>query len=360
MHKKILFLFLSALLAGCGSTDDGDDGADWALLDSLFAPPTQAMRAQVLADWSARSLEAESARRVRSDTIAIVNVGQMVVDIVSHGENGRVHYGALLHVLGQDSLPTLVYAHEGDEGVDLSLLTTVLATAPELASYALVVPSFRAESLRYAGDTWNSDGEASPWDRDVDDLLQLLSALDSLKLPGRRAALLGLGFSRGGGTILLAAAREPRFTKVVDMFGPTDFFGDFVRGECEAIWKGVPSELPGVDVLGTQIVEPLRDGALALDSARLALLRRSPLYFADLLPPIQIHHGDADTTVPISESEALWAEYQNVNDHAAQSALFTYPGGGHSLMLMDGNETAISRALAYFAAGVETKVALIK
>lgn len=322
----------AAFLVGCGSTDDSGEGD--GRLDSLFAPPTAQMVAEVQKDWLARSLQAPDARVVLLDTLDLGAGGLLAVHVVRHGVAGAFHYGALLHRVGADSLPTLVYAHGGDNGVDLSEVQSVLQFAPDLAGYALVVPSFRAEPLALDDSVWLSQGQASPWDRDVDDLLQLVAALDSLQLPGKRDSLYGIGFSRGGGTIVLAAARDARFVRVVDFFGPADFLGDFVRDEFAAIQAGSPSDRPGVDALGDQVARPFLAGTLPLDEARMALLRRSPVYFASQLPPVQIHHGDADTVVPIAESQALWAAVQASSAQVAASAFYTYAGAGHNPLYM--------------------------
>lgn len=57
---------------------------------------------------------------------------------------------------------------------------------------------------------------------------------------------------------------------------------------------------------------------------RRELLQRSPLYFADRLPPVQIHHGTADDIVPLSQSQRLRDTIA-----ASGSELFAYDGGDH-------------------------------
>ncbi len=338
---KLIFAWamVSLLLIGCGGdSSSGVPASADPRLDSLFATPDAALYASVRADWASRSAVAVASEVVYLDTFSVgsgVNTIDLAVTVLRHGGPGAWHYGALLHRAGADSLPTLVYAHGGDDGVSLSEVGLVLQIAPELASFAMVVPSFRSESLEYGDSVWTSEGEPSPWDRDVDDLLTLVAACDSLTLPGRRDTLRGLGFSRGGGVILLAAIRDSRFAKVVDFFGPTDFFGDFVRNTFESAWNGIPVDLPGVDALDEQVALALRDGKIGMNDARQALLRRSPARFAEMLPPVQIHHGGADTVVPIAESETLWAALaERGNPWIKESAFYVYPRAGHDPTLM--------------------------
>ena len=66
-------------------------------------------------------------------------------------------------------------------------------------------------------------------------------------------------------------------------------------------------------------------------------------YLADLSGPIQLHHGDADETVPLLFSQTLYNQLQQ----AGQTAEFyTYPGDNHNLS----NEfsTAMTRTLEFY------------
>ena len=74
-----------------------------------------------------------------------------------------------------------------------------------------------------------SEGLPSPWDRDVDDTMSLLSvAFEHVpELDEERVAI--LGSSRGGAVALLAAVRDRRIDAGVEFFGPTDFFGEYAR-----------------------------------------------------------------------------------------------------------------------------------
>lgn len=351
--KKILLLGCVAWLMSCGDVDSVN--SESSELDELFVPPTESMKEQVRQDWAARSHHALGSQLVW-DTLIPVAVGantqNFKVSVVSHKVDQAKHYGAVVAPSDSVNLPTLIYAHGGDNGVDISEILLLLRVAPELGRYSIVVPSFRSEPLQIETQEWLSEGNPSPWDRDVDDLLQFLSALDSLGMEGYRDTLAGLGISRGGGTILLAAIREPRLTRVVDFFGPTDFFGDFVRSECEAIWWGTPSDRPGVSSLTELFIEPLQSGVLSIPEARQALLRRSPKYFAEDLPALQIHHGGADTVVPIAESQALWAAYELAHGGNTESAFYRYDNAGHNPLMMVppfSSDNAVQRAVTFLS-----------
>ena len=138
------------------------------------------------------------------------------------------------------------------------------------------------------------------------------------------------GASRGGAVSLLAAIRQPgKFLRVVDLFGPTDFFDPIYRADLQAWTAGATDARPGTALLRQEVVDPYLSGALSLGDARLALLRRSALYFAERLPPVQIHHGTLDDIVPITQSDRL-AEILSGN-----SEYYQYVGKGHEANLGD-------------------------
>jgi dipeptidyl aminopeptidase/acylaminoacyl peptidase len=123
--------------------------------------------------------------------------------------------------------------------------------------------------------------------------------------PGAIADRVGLiGFSQGGQVALLAAARDPRIRSVVAYFPVTDV----------GRWKETTAnrDIPGYI---TAVCEP--GGAAA----------RSPLMRAvEMITPVLLLHGDADTRVPAEQSVLLDA----ARDAAGRSTeLFLVPGAQH-------------------------------
>jgi acetyl esterase/lipase len=150
---------------------------------------------------------------------------------------------------------------------------------------------------------------------------------------GVRGDRLGiLGSSSGGHLTLLTAARvEPgqpdspdpveRESSAVQaaacFFPPTDFLN----------YGG-----PGVDGVGAGPLTPLKAAftSHALDPSERSQLGReiSPIYFVTAqLPPTLIIHGDADTVVPLQQSETFVARAMAAGAPAVQ--LIIRPGKGH-------------------------------
>jgi fermentation-respiration switch protein FrsA (DUF1100 family) len=66
-------------------------------------------------------------------------------------------------------------------------------------------------------------------------------------------------------------------------------------------------------------------------------------YLSDLSGPIQLHHGTADTSVPVEFSETLQTQIQAVGKPVE---LFTYEGDNHNISLNFG--TAMARSIQFF------------
>jgi dipeptidyl aminopeptidase/acylaminoacyl peptidase len=350
MKRTVCLLLLScALLAlGCGSSDGPPSnivaGVDLRL---LFAEPTQAEIDTILADWAGRNVTAQS---VVEEASADRTVGAVLVTVrvVSHTVNGVRHFGAIVAPVGAlpGSLPVLLYGHGGDNGENLDQILQLLPLLlpGEVEEFVIVVPSFRSERLIFDGTTHQSDGPASPWDRDADDALALLNVVAD-STPAADMDRVGiLGFSRGACVGLLMAIRDARIDLVVEFFGPTDFFGPFVQKLTREALQGTLRPLPGLDYLNDTVIQPLKNGQITMGEARLEILRRSPAQFASLLPDVQVHHGTDDPTVPVSEAERLTEVMLLLGRGQPEFEPYIYPGGVHDPLSLPGS---LTRTLAF-------------
>ena len=321
-------------------------------VSELFAAPTESEVAAALDDWSQRDVSAQNVTMVDSATVSIgfLNADTLGVRVVSHTVSGVRHVGAVIVPRGAapGSLPVLVLAHPGDSGVDLDATLALLAFSMggTLESFVTVVPSFRSETLTFQGVDYPSDGAPSPWDRDVDDALALLNAALAITPEADSARIGVLGLSRGAGVALLMAIRDPRIDEVVEFFGPTDFFGPFVQEVVEEALRGTPRDLPGLNDLNAQFIQPLKRGELTIADVRPQLVRRSAVYFVDRLPQLQVHHGSADSVVSVSQAERLIEVMQAAGRGPPGFEWYLYPGGGHDPFTLPGS---IDRAAEFLA-----------
>jgi dipeptidyl aminopeptidase/acylaminoacyl peptidase len=66
-------------------------------------------------------------------------------------------------------------------------------------------------------------------------------------------------------------------------------------------------------------------------------------YLADLSGPIQLHHGTADTSVPVAYSETLYAQIQAAGRPVE---LFVYRNDNHNISV--NFRTAMARSIQFF------------
>ena len=307
-------------------------------LQAFFAPASAAEVEAVRSDWAGRDV---SAREVAVELEGRYSLAgrACTLRILSHRVAGVLHYGAVLVPDGSAaaSLPLLLYLHGGDRGVSVDELQIVaFALGPLVDRFVYVVPSFRAEPLRHGGESWTSEGPASPWDHDVDDTLALVDAVFESTPEARPGGIAVVGASRGAGVALLAGIRDERIERIIALFGPTDFFDDWVRQIVREAALGQPRDLPGVAHLDSTVIEPYIRGRIPLPEARLEIVRRSAVLFAEDLPPVQLHHGSDDGVVSVSQAESLMGTMSTLGRMPPAFEAFLYPGGRHTLLSLDG------------------------
>ncbi len=340
-RAKIPALVLLASLAACGDDPTGPDDniAGGVDLDVLFAAPTQDEIDAVAAELAGRAPAATDVQ-TGVDTVIPSGAGFDVrVRIVSHLVDGFRHVGAVLTADGLTGpAPVVVYAHGGDEGAAVEdLLLQFGFLGSEAADFVWLIPSFRSESLRFAGETYTSQGTPSPWDRDVDDALSLLEVGLSIETAADESSVGVLGFSRGAGVALLMGVRDDRIDRIVEFFGPTDFFDGFVQDVVAEALRGEPRNLPGLSWLDATYLQPLGLEQKTIAEVRIELVRRSPVLFAEDLPAVQIHHGTADDVVEVSQAQSLIDVLTTLGRTEPDFQAFTYDGGTHNPLTLSGS-----------------------
>lgn len=313
-------------------------------LDPLLAQPNQAEIEAVRADWAARPHDDAGYRVEASGT----NAGARL-DVVSHLSDGQRHYAMLRYPRNHDpagSHPALVLLHGSGQGVKLIYLATSDADLPDPAladEFFFVLPSFRGEPVD-AGDlgVFLSEGEKEFMNRDVDDVISLLCALET-NVPGfDRARVVGRGTSRGGGTGCLLAMRDPRVRRYVGFYGAGDLFLPSVVDDLVHVHENsVPPTNSVSSFAWGAAVDPWLDGDMTLAEARHRLIGASPAWHAALSPDIQLHHGLLDPSVLPDQSQRLADALDALGPAAPSHELFLYPAGGHSVASLDGQEAEV-------------------
>ena len=351
VRGRLPAVLLLGLLAGCDQAGDPvepvADAIDLeAKLDDLFAPPTATEVEAVRADWARRDISAAEATIELTESYPLDET-PATLRIVSHRVGEVLHYGAILapDSATPGSLPILMYLHGGDSGVEVDDIDAVIYALGELRdSFVYVIPSFRSEPLEYEDREWVSTGPGGHWDYDVDDALALLNVALELTPQARIEGLSIVGGSRGAGVALLAGIRDERIENIVAFFGPTDFFDDWVWEIAREAAMGFPRDLTGVAHIDSTFIQPYMRGEVALAEVRLELVRRSSVLFAEDLPAVQLHHGDGDETVSVSQAHSLIRTMEALGREPPEFEAFIYEGGGHQIFALGG---AIPRAVDF-------------
>ena len=143
---------------------------------------------------------------------------------------------------------------------------------------------------------------------------------------------------------MLAGIRDERIENIVAFFGPTDFFDDWVRQIVREAALGRPRKLTGVAHLDSIFVQPYMRGEIEVAEVRLELVRRSSVLFAEDLPAVQLHHGDSDETVAVTQAYSMIRAMEALGREPPEFEAFIYEGGGHNLFGLTG---AIARAVEF-------------
>lgn len=338
MNRSFAAILLASCLLAFSSCDDSTSSnepppapppslsaAQISMLDSLFSPATAAETTLIASQWKSRGVQVADVTTldafrmsVAVSSIASAFLGlpkewtkpdTVPVRVISHVVDGFRHKGVLYVPQGKGPFPVLVFAHGDDEGIDETQWNLLLQATDSLRdSVAIIAPSFRSEPVDLPTGLWTSEGQPSPWDRDVDDLRGLLRACARTDSKLDTARVTVVGYSRGAGVALLSAERDPVFKSVFTVAAPTSFQGPWVRGLAESLLKGEGVSLPGVDYIDSAVLKALDTRRISMDSARRELVRRSASTWVRRLPTsLQLHHGYTDITVPSSELERLVA-----------------------------------------------------
>ncbi|MDX1418440.1 MAG: hypothetical protein R3181_00620 [Rubricoccaceae bacterium] len=358
-RRPLVLAVLAALgvatLAACdaGDPDPGpfvppaDEVVAGVNLDALFQAPTPGEQDATRAAFAQRDRALAGAYRFELvEERAGLDGAELLVYRARDAESGTVLFHGVvrlpLRATGDGrARPLVLVLDDGTDGASADLLTS--DTLPVQASLrddlVLALLAYRGEPLEAGGARYDSEAAPSPYDRDVDDALAFLTFARGLGVDveflvdGARLGVIGLG--RGGGTALLTEARGGPYTLVVDLAGPTDLFLGTFRTRVRDLLRGEGGgRFPGIDALADAIVFPLRDSALTLEEARLALLARSARYFTAPPPFIAAVHGEFDGVVPVEHGRVL--DLRDPDQGGASAVYLELPDADHTSILRQG------------------------
>jgi acetyl esterase/lipase len=102
--------------------------------------------------------------------------------------------------------------------------------------------------------------------------------------------------------------------------------------------------------MDSTFIQPYMRGEIELAEMRLESVRRSSVLFAEDLPSVQLHHGDSDETVAVSQAYSMIHAMEALGREPPEFEAFIYEGAGHSLFDLRG---AIPRAVEFLRRALE-------
>ncbi len=260
--------------------------------------------------------------------------------IASYLSDGLKQYALLTVPKGQppaNGWPVIVFNHGYIPPSQYRTTERYVAYVDALASAGYVV--FRPD---YRGNG-SSEGSPSGAYGSQDYVIDVLNAVASIKrYPGVDAGRIGMwGHSMGGWITLRAMVASDDIKAGVIWGGVVAPYEDLLT-RWRRTDRPTPTPIPGVS--GSRWRRMLADapGTPAEDPAWWQAL--SANYFLDdLSGPLQLHHAQGDTTVPVAFSQTLYDQGQKAG---APIELYTYSGDNHNI---SGNfGTAMARTVEFF------------
>ena len=281
-------MFLSVICSSLSKSQSPNDLIKEVLSEPSKEEIDQALRISRQKDLSPKDVRME-------DSMKLSNANTLYV--LSHLVENRKHYGVVIvrALLPAEKLPVIVMATGGDGMHNQFNLTEDFnhgkVVFPELIGesvdrhFMIVVPSFRGQELIIGDKHYLSEGDVSDaFDGATTDALALLNVVLQKFEKADSKEIAVYGGSRGGTIALLASIRDPRISKAIVIAAPTDMNG---------LYHLYPEQFKLL------FFNDLLTGKITKKEARIKFISSSPGYFVKELPPIQLHHDNADPFVPV-------------------------------------------------------------
>jgi hypothetical protein len=319
---RISIALVSLLLPSC----EQDDFLDGYNRNELFAEPAQTELAAVESDWQSRDLSVKNYKVEQEIKVA----EHVTLKIVSFTVSGQTEYAALVIPEGNSKMPVRIYA--GGFAIDntVNSIKLIMAGNGNADPFVFAFPALRGQSLSI---TINDVEYTSPvsggehcdaFDGAADDVIAFLNVIEETEPRADVQRTTVRGGSRGATVALLVAERDKRVKGAIGVAGPVNLLKLTSQSENDRTYQ-------------CQFLSDLVDGKTSIESARQKMIASSPLYFAQHLPKTQLHLGQKDRIVPVSQGEDLNVAMTNLGMKDSLE-LFIYEGRTHENIATDNQE----------------------
>ena len=199
----------------------------------------------------------------------------------------------------------------------------------------------------------NSEGQATNGYGSAAYTVDVLNAVAAIKgFPDADPERIGMwGHSMGGGITLRIMVTTSDVKAGVIWAGTVASFPELLKRRWEATGEGNGSPLPTLEPDSRRwewVPEMLETYGTPEENPAFYASISPNTYLADLSGPVQLHHGTADTSVPVAYSEMLAAQIEAAGKPVE---LFTYQGDNHNIS--GSFSRAMTRSIRFFDAYVK-------
>jgi hypothetical protein len=297
--------------------------------DQLFAYPTSAELETIRQEWTKRDLTPSEVAVVQYKEITENGV---MLKIISFRARGIKQYAALVIPPFQEKMPLRIYVNGFDVHNTINAINLEIEEGFNTSPFAFALPSMRGQSLRInvngvVYETPAAEGDhCDAFDGAADDVIALINAVKNSE-PGIDVERVSVrGGSRGGTVALLVAERDSRVKAAIDVAGPTNMLDLTAANEDDLTYQ-------------CQFLRSLVENSVTLAEARKKMLASSPVFFAGTLPKTQLHLGENDRIVPLTQGYELKDQMSTLGNSQLLE-LFIYSNRDHSNIATGNTELA--------------------
>ena len=304
---------------GCVGYDDASDfhvnydpGVD---IDELLKEPTESEINDILKEWKEKDFKPE---RIHIEYSEELSNGDSI-KVVSHLVNDKKHYG-LVRIpkdINIQTAPILMGLIGGGTGIDVLKMEDI--TTGKCSSirnnYITIMPSFRGNLLRWKDLCFRSEGYAGDvWLGAAEDAVAFLEVVKSLYNKSDSTKVLASGVSRGATVALIIGGLTDKVDYIIASSTHTKFL-DYSVIQDEQVGRSFPA------AFYTPETSP--------EEVRKRIVASSPYYFADRLPPFELHQGTEDQKTTVWHARRLDERLKEIDRDDNSYRIYIYENKGH-------------------------------
>lgn len=285
------------------------------LIQELLHETTQHEIDQISKEWQNRKFPVIEPQVVYE---AIQNNGD-TIKVITHSVEGNIHYGAIRIPVGIDvaTAPILLELEGGGTGIDASNMKSITRNKCEASrkQFISVLPSYRGNILRGNEFCFRSKGNfRDAWHGAAIDAITLLEVVKALYNKTDAAPVLISGLSRGATVALIIGSLTDKADYIIANSTHTKFVDRHVFSN---------------EQVGGSLSRAFILPGLSTVDIRKNLIASSPYFFANQLPPFQLHQGGDDHLTTRWHASKMQQKLDSLGKSKEVYQVFIHEGKGH-------------------------------